>query len=269
MLAHETGTSLFFQASYLDQSENWSGTSSAPAGNNDDKRIRTLFNTLGIQHMFNRTWGVTLQVPYWQRHFSTLDDDTGGPVDFDHAAVGDIRIMGTYAGFSDDMSTGLIFGLKLANGDWKYPGFDRDTEIGTGSTDALLGGYHQSHFNNSSWSGYAQVLLDAPMHTQGGYRPGAEFDAAFGAYPDSWQLAQGVTFTPLLQGLVSLRQHDSGMNAEPDDTGYSRLLAAPGLELRVKHWRIYADVEAPIWQDVNGNQLIAPWAAKLSISLHL
>ena len=39
------------------------------------------------------------------------------------------------------MSTGLIFGVKLPTGDWKFAGFDRDTEIGSGSTDVLVGGY--------------------------------------------------------------------------------------------------------------------------------
>lgn len=271
MLAQGTGTSLFFQASYLDQTDNWSGTSSAPAAENDDKHIRSEFYDVGIQTMFNRSWGLTVQVPYTQRHFDTLDDDTGAAVASDHGAVGDIRVTGVYTGFSADMSTGLTFGLKLANGDWKFPGFDRDTEIGTGSTNLLLGGYHQFRFGgaDSGWNGFAQALLDTPLHTQGGYRPGTELDAAFGAYPDSWQLGQGVTLTPLLQGLVSLRRHDSGVNADPDSTGYSRLLAAPGLELRFKHWRVYADVEAPIWQNVNGNQLIAPWQAKLTASLRL
>jgi hypothetical protein len=271
MLAQGAGTSVFFQASYLDQTDNWSGTSSAPAAGNDDKHIRSEFYDIGMQTMFNRQWGLTVQVPYTQRHFGTLDADSGAPMAFDHGAVGDIRITGMYTGFSADMSTGLTFGLKLANGDWKYPGFDRDVEIGTGSTNLLLGGYHQFRFGGAdgNWSGFAQALLDAPLHTQGGYRPGAELDAAFGAYPDGWRLSNGVTLTPLLQGLVSLRRHDSGSAADPHSTGYSHLLAAPGLELRVKRLRVYADVEAPIWQNVNGDQLIAPWQARLTVSLRL
>jgi hypothetical protein len=94
-------------------------------------------------------------------------------------------------------------------------------------------------------------------------------DAAFGAYPDSWRLASGVELTPLLQMVGSLRRPDSGAAANAGDTGYSRLLAAPGLELRVKRLRVFADIEAPLWQNVRGNQLIAPWQAKLTISLHL
>lgn len=269
MLAQGAGTSLFFQASYLDQSDNWSGTSRAPAADNDDKHIRTLYQSVGLRHMFNRDWGVSVDVPYDSRHFSTIDDDIANVVD--HGQIGDIRVTGMYTGFSADMSTGLTFGLKLANGDWKYPGFDRDTQIGSGSTDLLLGGHHQFRLGsmNSDWSGFAHALIDTPLHTQDGYRPGTELDAAFGAYPSGWRLASGAELTPVLQGLASVRRRDSGSNADADNTGYMRLLAAPGLELRVQRLRAFADIEAPLWQNVRGNQLIAPWQAKLTISLRL
>ena len=41
-----------------------------------------------------------------------------------------------YTGFSKDMSKGLIFGVKLPTGDYTAANFDRDTQIGTGSTDS-------------------------------------------------------------------------------------------------------------------------------------
>ena len=271
LLPDARGTTLFMQTSYLDQSDNWSGTSGAPAADNDDKHLRSEFYALGVQTMFNRDWGMMLELPYTQRHFSTLDDESGALVDRDHGAIGDIRVMGMYTGFSPDMSSGVSFGLKLANGDWKYGGFDRDTAIGTGSTDLLLGGYHETHLGgeDSQWSGFAQGLLDLPLHTQGDYRPGTELDAAFGAYPAGWRLGAGVTLTPLLQALVSVRAHDSGANADPGNSGYQRLLAAPGLELQWRHVHVSMDVEAPIFQHVNGNQLVAPWQAKLTASIRL
>lgn len=269
MLPQGAGTQLFYQFSYLDQTDNWSGTSSAPAADNNDQHIRTLYQSVGLRHMFNRDWGFSVSVPYDQRHFSTVEDDI--PSVMDHGQIGDVRIMGMYTGFSGDMSSGISFGLKLANGDWKVSGFDRDTQIGTGSTDVLLGGYHQFRIGGigSNWSGFADALLDAPIRTQGGYRPGTELDAALGAYPGHWQLAPGVELTPVLQGLISLRRPDSGVASNAPDTGFSRLLAAPGLELRVKRLRVFADIEAPLWQNVRGNQLIAPWQAKLTISLRL
>ena len=48
-----------------------------------------------------------------------------------------------YTGFSKDLSTGLIFGLKFPSGDYTAPGFDPDDQIGSGSTDLILGGFHK------------------------------------------------------------------------------------------------------------------------------
>jgi len=46
-------------------------------------------------------------------------------------------------------------------------------------------------------------------------------------------------------------------------------MAAPGVEVRHGHWRVAAEVEAPLYQNVRGNQLVAPWQANLTISVHL
>ena len=83
--------------------------------------------------MFNRDWGVSIELPYEHRYFKTDNGDTGTPdiQSFVHDAIGDMRIQGIYTGFSPDMSTGLDFGLKLPTGDYTYPNFDRDTEIGS------------------------------------------------------------------------------------------------------------------------------------------
>ena len=112
MFPHDTGGTAFLEYDYMDQNKNWSGTSHAPAENNDDKDIRTNFWSAGVQYMFSREWGVMAEVPYWQRHFETTDEDTGNIVSFDHSAVGDIRLRGVYTGFSPDMSTGVTFWPK-------------------------------------------------------------------------------------------------------------------------------------------------------------
>ncbi|MDE1958658.1 MAG: hypothetical protein KGI40_06195 [Xanthomonadaceae bacterium] len=265
----DNGTELFAAVDYLDQTRDWSGSSSAPASANADRNIRTLFQTVGVQTFFNRDWGLRVDLPYWQRHFATLDA-AGDPVSFDHGALGDIRLTGIYAGFSADRSSGLMFGLKLPTGDWTYPGFDRDTEIGTGSTDLLLGGYHQWKFGaEGSWSGFAQAMADLPASSREGYRPGNELDVAAGVYPQGWALGAGMRLTPILQGLVSLRQHDRGINAAPADSGYRRVLIAPAVELAWSRLRVDATLAAPLYQHVRGFQLVAPWQASLSVSYAL
>ena len=87
------GGMAFLQYDYQDQNRNWSGTSQAPAANNDDKEIETHFTTLGLQYMFNRSWGVQAEVPYDFRYFKTKDD-AGDIVSRNWSQLGDIRIQG-------------------------------------------------------------------------------------------------------------------------------------------------------------------------------
>ena len=187
MYANHTGGMAYVEYDYLDQSHNYSGTSSAPAADNPDKAIRTKFMTLGGQYQFNRTWGLSMEVPYWDRYFQTTDEESGAIVESTHGAVGDIRIKGTYTGISADMSTGLTLGVKLANGDTSYPNFDADTQIGSGSTDLLLGGYHLGRLTaDNRWSYFLQAQWDQPVWHKDNYRPGAEGVAVAGVYFEGW-----------------------------------------------------------------------------------
>jgi hypothetical protein len=43
-------------------------------------------------------------------------------------------------------------------------------------------------------------------------------------------------------------------------------MVSPGLEFDRGDWKLYADVEVPVYQDMNGNQLVAPWAIKTVLS---
>ncbi|GAP65073.1 lipoprotein [Mizugakiibacter sediminis] len=263
-------TTLFAQAGYIDQTRNWSGTASAPAADNDDLHIRSSFYTAGVQTMFDRRWGLTVALPYTQRHLAMRDEDSGELLRIDHGGIGDVRVLVTYTGFSPDLSSGLDFGVKLPTGDWTHAGLERDTQIGTGTTDLLLGGFHRFGFGaDARWSGFARADLDLPSGSRRDYRPGAELNGVLGAYPQGWQLAPGVALTPVLEALLSARRHDRGAEADADNTGFTRVLAAAGLDLRVRRMHVYADVEAPLYQNVRGNQLIAPWQLRFTASVDL
>ena len=266
LLPNGTGGTAFIEYDYLNQTQNWSGTSSAPAADNADKDIRSDFYTAGLQYMFDRDWGLSIAVPYTDRLFVTTlgDGSIGG---FHHSALGDVRLLGMYSGFSDDMSTGIMFGLKLATGDYTYPNFDRDTSIGTGTTNAILGAYHEANLDaDNTWSWFLQGQWERAFNSRAGYRPGNELDAAGGVYYSGWDLGAKTSLAPVLQLLVSDRWQDSGPRSNPGNTGYQRLLAAPGLELDSGKFRFYADVEFPLYQDVIGNQLVAPRQYKLIVA---
>jgi hypothetical protein len=265
MLPTQQGGTVWAEYDFMDQYKNWSGTSSSPAANNSDKVIRTDFITVGGEYMFNRDWGVIGEVPYWDRYFKTTDD-SGNIAGYNHNAFGDVRLKGVYSGFSSDMSTGITFGLKLPTGDYSYANFDRDTEIGTGSTDLLLGAYHFGKLtNDGSWDWFANGELDQPFLITAGYRPGSEVDAVTGVYYDKWSFG-GIKVAPIAQVIGSYRLSDRGPAADPQDSGYKRVLLSPGVEISAGSWKLNTDVAFPVYQDMTGNQLTAPVLVTATIS---
>lgn len=258
------GGTVYVQYDYMDQSRNWRGVRRAPADGNDDKDIRTNFVTFGGQYLFDNGFGVMIEVPYWSRHIATADD---GPVEtFDHAAFGDIRLTGVYSGFFEDRDTGVTLGLKLPSGDFTYPGFDRDTAIGSGSTDLMFGAYRRGSLDAfGTWRYFAQARYQTAFATQGDYRPGDELDAVAGVSYDAGAAA-GIEIKPMLQLLGSVRRHDSGGEADPLNSGYARLLLSPGIDLGFRNFVLHAEVALPVYQNVVGNQLVAPALFKSSLA---
>ena len=260
------GGTVYLSYSYLDQNQNWHGTSAASAKNNDDKEIKTDFYSVGGQYLFNRSWGASVDIPYWYRYFRAADEDTGEIGTFNHAALGDIKLQGIYTGLSEDLSTGIKFGLKLPTGDWKFKDFDRDVEIGTGSTDVLLSAYHLGKIGSSgAWSWFAQAQFQDAVAISDNYRPGNETVAAAGINYDAGAVGPFSKLAPVLQVVSAYRDVDSGKNSDPSNTGYKRIYVSPGLQMNFEPIRIYADVELPVYQWTNGNQLVAPYIFKVTL----
>ncbi|HVU21952.1 MAG TPA: hypothetical protein VHE09_14565 [Rhizomicrobium sp.] len=260
LLPSGPGGTFFIQYDFLNQTTNWSGGHSAPGVNNDDKKIRSDFFVAGGQYMFNNDWGMMVEVPLTHRGFLTAD--SGTPEEFDHTSLGDVRIMASYTGLSNDMSTGIIAGLKLPTGDSTYPNFDSDVEIGSGSTDLLLGAYHTGSISaDGNWNYYAQIMWQHQIATRHNYTPGSELNGALGVSWAGWTVGNA-QISPIFQVIASYRGRDGGLAGDPDETGYARLLIGPGIKADFGTWSLYADVEHPVLQSVNGNQLIAPLAVK-------
>ena len=248
------GMGLSLQYDYMNQGTNWGNWNSAPAESNSDQQIRTHFVTLGLRAMASRDWGFMLEAPVWNRYFRTLDDD-GNIASAQHTSLGDVRVTGMYTGLSEDMSTGVQFGLKLPTGSFTESLLDRDTQIGTGTTDLLLGGYRMNQ--EEGWGWFAQVMLQHALDAREGYRPGDSFDAVLGVHYDG--LLSSLPLVPMLQLAGSFRGIDSGTESDPDNTGYQRLYVVPGVEIvGANHFTIFADLKIPVMTHVRGVQLVAP-----------
>ena len=268
MLPSGQGGMVYLNYDYQDQNQNWSGASRAPTGNNEDREIETDFFSLGLQYMFNYDWGVQAEFPYDYRTFRTIDE-AGNLVTKNWSQLGDIRLRGIYTGLFPDLSAGLTFGVKLPTGSFDFNPeiVDRDTQIGTGSTDLLLGGFYRNNLTkNGKWDWFGQAELDLPMLIQDQYRPGLELDAAAGVYYKGLSFGR-LKVTPIAQMIFSERTSDSGANAaSPVASGYQRLMLSPGLEFDYHPVRLYADAEFPVYQNFTGNQLVAPVLFKISLS---
>ena len=268
MLPQGQGGLLFFEWDYQNQNRNWSGKSSAPAANNGDKALVTSFYRLGLQYMFNERWGMEADLPFAHRYFRRDDGSgTGTNEATEWTDWGDMRLKGLYTGFFKDMSLGVDFGLKVPTGNYTHAGADRDTEIGTGSTDLLLGGFYRMPITaDHNWSAFFQVEGDFPFLIRDQYRPGLEVDASAGVNYQGIAIGN-VAIVPFGQVLLAGKTSDRGANsAQPVASGYQRVLLSPGLEIMAHPFMIYGDVEIPVWQNMRGNQLVAPALFKVVIA---
>jgi len=276
LIPNGAGGTVWLEYDFTNQYINWHATQPSSAANNSDDQIKTHFLTAGVQYMFNHDWGAMVTVPYTIRTFRTTGGD-GGTNQWNHANFGDVRIWGMYTGLLEDMSLGLLAGFKLPNGDHTYSHFDRDTSIGTGSTDLLIGAYKigtfpakigkvNLTFRERPFSWFTQLQYEYPFMTTGNYTPGKEFDGALGLFYDFGHVGPFKELAPMFTVYGSVRTHDLGSEANTPNSGYDRLLLAPGGEIRVGIFRLFTDIEFPAFIYANGNQLIAPYAVKTILS---
>jgi hypothetical protein len=292
---NDHGGRIFFEYWHSDQNVNWIGSSRGNPNLNQDKKLATDWYSVGFSYMFNRQWGMMVRMPFADRDFTTTVDPAVGLLHtFNSKSVGDIEVVGMYTGFFEDMSTGLTFGLKVPTGTYTAYGLDRDSQIGSGSTDLILGGFHRGMLTgDNAWQYYSQVRWQMPflysraydpdLGTEALYKPGYQVDGAVGVLYNNWYNVLGFDkITPLAQVIASHRVHDSGAASDPYNSGFDRLMFSPGIEFTKvvdeannRVMKFYADVEIPFYYRVNAadngglpmvggteGQLIAPVLVK-------
>ena len=262
-VASDSGLSAWLRYDYVDQDRNHERGAAAPASDNTDKRIQTSFFTVGAEYMMSRKWTVMAELPFYKRSFKTVGGDgTVEAVPLND--LGDAMIRLTYTGFSPKMNTGLSVAVKLPTGrDTSPPDrfggqpYDRDTLPGTGSTDLQIGGYHVGLVaRRLNW--FTQAQYRFAVATSKGYRPGDEFDGGIGLSYDLADRGRHVGIAPTLQLLGSLHARDAGPEADQLNSGYRRLLIAPGVKFQLtRKLSIYGDVELPVAQYVNAASSLA------------
>src|SRR6185369_3420785 len=229
-----------------------------------------------FDYAFSADWGVNVSAPVVDREHLHIHNHRGAqlPESWDFSGLGDVRMLGRYRLSSTESrdppetgSAGVNFGLKLPTGDFNVRNgagelAERTLQPGTGTTDALLGAYLVRSLPLKDLAWFAQAQLQVPLNSRDGYKPGQRLTMDAGLRYD---LTGQVSL--LLQANLLVRGKDSGVNAEPEDSGGHSLFLSPGVSVAVaKDVRVYGFLQAPLYQYVNGVQLTADKAVVVGLS---
>lgn len=275
-ISSKKGIRLDFRAEYIKQDELRSGTHQGhPLGEvNKHDELRTINrNYLAtFDWNINENWGLTFKVPFIDRsHEHIFNSDNGAgdiesmPEKWNFSGLGDIQTLGRYRFYHDTNSNaGVLFGMKLPTGDIHKKNIDeaaeRTLQPGTGSIDTLLGVYYNYHTGNLNW--FVQSMWQQAVSKRDHFKPGYKLNADFG-------LSYSVTpdLSLMLQLNAQHKFHDTGVNAEPADSGSTTLSLSPGLSYRITdNSHVYGFIQTPIYQYVHGTQLISDMSAAIGIN---
>ena len=275
-----SGAQFGIRYEYYEQSDLRSGTHQADRTaltlpNDQEIQQNTLNRNvwLGFDYVFNRAWGVSVQLPSYDRFHSTFaPGDTELSISHAHG-LGDLQITGRYQNSAMTRSFGLQFGLKLptgrfdqnfASGPQAGEPLDRGLQLGSGATDLLAGGsYFVRPFARLGC--FAQALVDQPLNSRGGFRPAP-----------SLSLNGGLRFlntgflTPQVQLNARWDGRESGPNADRDNSGDTLVYLSPGISADLgTRWHAFAFLQVPVYQRVNGLQITPRWLLTLGLRFAL
>lgn len=262
---------------YFNQSQLRSGTDSVsrssielPSGEEVQQTTVNRNTTFGVEYSPNANWGISATLPYFDRFHTTIGEgDTEVSTSHSHG-IGDMRVIARYAGFSEDHTSGIQFGLKLPTGridDTFSSGpltagtVDRGLQPGTGSTDFLLGAYHFGTLTQT-WDYFAQGMLQQSISSKDEFKPGTGVNISVGT-----RYVANAKFVPQLQINVRAEKRESGNNADIPNSGATLSYFSPGFTWNInRRFAAFAFVQAPIYQHVNGLQIEPRYS--ISAGLH-
>lgn len=200
-------------------------------------------------------------MPYVDRPHATIAaGDTEVSTSYSRG-LGDLRLVGRDQGSQADLSLGVQAGLKLPTGriDDAYrtapqagQPVDRGCSSATGSTDLLVGAYAVGALGTDVYY-CTSVLLQQPLASRDGFRPGAGANLTFGLRCTA-PLPAGIV--PQLQLDARVEGRESGVNADVANSDASLLYLSPGAGFQISpHIDGFALVQVPVYQRVNGLQL--------------
>jgi hypothetical protein len=221
---------------------------------------------------FASNWAVSLRVPYLdRRHVHDVEPaNPGDPVvteRWDIRRLGDMQVLGRYQlPLQGDTAYALSAGLKLPTGSHTVANADgavaeRSLQPGTGTTDVVVAGSARRSFTARD-AVFGQVTFAMPLNSRDAFKPGERIDVAVGTvhqYASGWSAA--------LQLNVSHHGRDKGANAEPGLSGLTTVQLSPGVNVDLNGaTHLYGFVQVPVYQHVNGIQLVPRWSLVVGVN---
>ena len=216
-----------------------------------------------LSYGFEKGWSVSLRAPVVRRdHLHDLvDEQTGLPSTSEQwrfTRLGDVQVIARRQVLLDGGATAyaLFGGLKLPSGSISVRNAngsraERALQPGTGTTDVVLGAAGRRAIGlNDALIGQASV--SQALNSREDFKPGARLELSAG-----WSHAYSQRVGTVVQLNLRKRRHDSGAQAEPANSGSTTLDLSPGVTLAVgSSSTLYAYVQLPLYQRVNGIQLV-------------
>jgi len=228
--------------------------------------------TFALDYSPNKTWGVSVALPWYDRSHATIaEGDTEISTSHDRG-IGDLRILARYSGFGAQRETGIEFGIKLPTGKFDSDFrsgpqqgelLDRGLQLGTGTTDLILGIYKFGTLS-LNWGYFAQATLTQPLDSREYLKPGTGLNLNGGL-----RFTAGTTFVPQLQINARVEKRESGAEADVENSGASLVYLSPGVTWNYsRRFSAYAFVQVPLYQRVNGLQIEATKLASVGVHYH-
>jgi hypothetical protein len=263
------GWSADLRLEYVTLDQLTSGThsvSAATAAATEDAvetRTQNLNVLTTLDYGIDANWSLSLRIPVVKRHHlhETVDAITrlpNGTEDWNFTRLGDVQVTARRQFASADTAFAWAFfgGFKLPTGTTEVVNSDgtraeRALQPGTGTTDAVLGvaGRHATGMRDAI---VGQASWTQALNSSEDFKPGTRLELSAG-----WSHAFSGTLGSVLQLNFRQRGRDSGAQAEPDNSGSTTVNLSPGLTVTLgEASTLYAYVQLPVYQHVNGIQLV-------------
>jgi len=265
---------------YIDQDQPRTGTRDIGVGeiprHHDEVRTVNRNTFVTLDYGISEDLGASVVLPWVDRTHDHIHNHHGEqiPEHWSFSDLGDMRATLRYQkpvaenpANASLSFVGLTAGLKLPTGrttvsNSEGEAAERTLQPGTGTTDALLGGYYRQAIGAWDASWFVQVNAQLPLNTYRDFRPGRQLLLDVGA---RWQPHQDWSF--MLQVNAHWKGRDSGAEAEPEDSGSRTVTISPGLSYAITPAvQVYGFVQLPLYQSVNGVQLVADRSYAVGVS---